>query len=384
MQQRGDRAPKQPWEKQVPVGGFGEEESDYEAVKPVGYEERLAFQREQGGKPPVSRPLPPRPPAPPAWRPPAPPMGQPLPPGGTRPQVPQITREHTHPFPPQTGQQPPLPPEPPLQEVPMERSRELMEKKGPFWTPVGEKMVDKPKKSRTLQHVLIFLAVALVVGILLRSVLFTVRAAKVSGNIHMTETEILQTAGIALGQNMFSLDEGAVERQVNANHYLSFVRLRRDWPDGVTLFVEERVPTAYANAYGMLFLLAADGTVLEDSSDIDTLPSLPLVQGLQAGTVMVGRKITTGSVTKLQAYTEIMEEVRIQGCLSQISVLNMSNVDNIFLVTTDGYTVQLGSKADIRAKIGAMRAVRLKLIEMDVTGGTIFVNEDPIHPTYMP
>ena len=53
-------------------------------------------------------------------------------------------------------------------------------------------------------------------------------------------------------------------------------------------------------------------------------------------------------------------------------------------VTTDGYTVQLGDRNDLRAKIGAMRAVRLKLIELGKEDGTINVADDPVHPTYMP
>lgn len=74
----------------------------------------------------------------------------------------------------------------------------------------------------------------------------------------------------------------------------------------------------------------------------------------------------------------------LQGCLEQISVLNLADVDNILLVTTDGYTVQLGEQTDLRAKIGAMRAVRLKLIELGKEKGTINVADDPVHPTYMP
>ena len=280
-----------------------------------------------------------------------------------------------------------------------------MEKRGDFWKPVGEKPKAAPKdKSRTVKpkarpkprraarprknHVfrglLMFLAVAFGVGMLVRSVLFSVRAAQVSGNVQMTEAEVLNIAGISLGENMFELDESEIARRINANHYLSFQRLRLDWPDGVTLFVTERVPSAYTNAYGMLYILAEDGTVLEDSNDIDALPDLPLVQGFQEGDVVVGRKIASDTSEKLITYTALMEELQTQEYLTRISVLNISDVDNIFLVTTDGYTVQLGNRNDIRAKVGAMRAVVDKLKELGNEGGTINIADDPVHPTYMP
>ena len=156
------------------------------------------------------------------------------------------------------------------EELLRERSPELMEKRGDFWKPVGEsakdkpkdkpkekpqakpaskvKLVPKPRKNHVLRGLLLFLAVAFGVGVLVRSVLFSVRAAQVSGNVNMSEAEVLDVAGIAVGQNMFELDEEEVSRRINANRYLSFERLRLDWPDGVTLFVNERVPCAYTQA----------------------------------------------------------------------------------------------------------------------------------------
>ena len=469
------------WENQPPASGhgFGAAEDDaYEMVKPVGYEARLAFERERDAQtgayrvpypagsrstvpvagqatarpmqPPMqnlprrmyrvngTQPVPPgtysqtRPTAP------MPPQGQAarntMPMTGAQPSVPPRTYSQTrltaHVPPirysqvrpavsmppvkqasgrmsrtPMTEPQPPIPPQatessfqplsPDVQAAVAERSPELMEKKGDFWKPVEDKPKPKtqkhppvqqgmPRKNHVLRNVLIFLLVALAVGLVIRGTVFTVRAAQVSGNVRMSDEAILQEAGVSLGMNMFELNESDVARRINANRYLSFEKLRMDWPDGVTLFVTERVPSAYVKAYGMLYTLAGDGTVLEESGDIDAALALPEVRGLQEGSVTVGRKIVSESSARLRAYTALIEEMSLQGCLEQISVLNLADVDNILLVTTDGYTVQLGEQTDLRAKIGAMRAVRLKLIELGKEKGTINVADDPVHPTYMP
>lgn len=470
-----------PWENQPPASGhgFGAAEDDaYEMVKPVGYEARLAFERErdaQTGSYRVPYPAGSRSTVPVAGqataRPMQPPMQnlprrmyrvngtQPVPPGtysqtrptapmppqgqaarntipmtGAQPSVPPRTYSQTRltaPVPPSgysqvrpvvsmppvkqasgrmsrtpmTEPQPPIPPQatessfqplsPDVQAAVAERSPELMEKKGDFWKPVEDKPKPKtqkhppvqqgmPRKNHVLRNVLIFLLVALAVGLVIRGTVFTVRAAQVSGNVRMSDEAILQEAGVSLGMNMFELNESDVARRINANRYLSFEKLRMDWPDGVTLFVTERVPSAYVKAYGMLYTLAGDGTVLEESGDIDAALALPEVRGLQEGSVTVGRKIVSESSARLRAYTALIEEMSLQGCLEQISVLNLADVDNILLVTTDGYTVQLGEQTDLRAKIGAMRAVRLKLIELGKEKGTINVADDPVHPTYMP
>jgi len=494
MQPRREPEQEAGRETKIPGGRSGfvqRDESSYEAVKPVGYEARMAFEREQAARrngvrpstpgrtaympprgqtnaarpsypppgalqphpmagrtyrpaqgsgglgqrsvppqgtpmprqgtspqrsvPPQGTPMPPQGTSPQRG---IPPQGTPMPPQGTSPQrtVPQqsapITPQGTIPqrsVPPQGTPMPPqgtpmprqgtspqrsVPPQATAPvpemgpgEIPMERSPELMEKRGDFWKPVGETAAEtkrKPRRNRIWLGVLLFLGVALVIGMIVRGVVFTVRAAQVSGNVVRTDEQILKTAGISLGQNMFSLDAENVARRVNGDHYLQFERLRMDWPDGVTLFVTERTPVAYANAYGMLYILAADGTVLENSDDIDNLPELPMVQGFQEGNIVVGKKVAPTASGRLRAYTTIVEELSIQGCLSQIQELNISQMDNIFLVTVDGYTVLLGNGDEIRAKVGAMRAVRLKLLEMEKTGGTINVSEDPVHPTYMP
>lgn len=470
-----------PWENQPPASGhgFGAAEDDaYETVKPVGYEARLAFEREraaQTGNHRMTYPAGSRPAAPGAGqasvRAMQPPMQnlprrmyrvngtQPVPPGtysqtrptapmppqgqaarntmpmtGAQPSVPQRMYSQTRPTAPvppsgysqvrpavsmppvkqasgqmsrtpMTEPQPPIPPQatessfqplsPDVQAAVAERSPELMEKKGDFWKPVEDKPKPKtqkhppvqqgmPRKNHVLRNVLIFLLVSLAVGLVIRGTVFTVRAAQVSGNVRMSDEAILQEAGVSLGMNMFELNESDVARRINANRYLSFEKLRMDWPDGVTLFVTERVPSAYVKAYGMLYTLAGDGKVLEESGDIDAALALPEVRGLQEGSVTVGRKIVSESSARLRAYTALIEEMSLQGCLEQISVLNLADVDNILLVTTDGYTVQLGEQTDLRAKIGAMRAVRLKLIELGKEKGTINVADDPVHPTYMP
>ena len=283
-----------PWENQPPASGhgFGAAEDDaYETVKPVGYEARLAFEREraaQTGNHRMTYPAGSRPAAPGAGqasvRAMQPPMQnlprrmyrvngtQPVPPGtysprptapmppqgqaarntmpmtGAQSSVPPRTYSQarsTVPMPPQgqaarntvsmtgaqspvppirysqvrpavsmppmkqasgrmsrtpmTEPQPPIPPQatessfqplsPDVQAAVAERSPELMEKKGDFWKPVEDKPKPKtqkhppvqqgmPRKNHVLRNVLIFLLVALAVGLVIRGTVFTVRAAQ--------------------------------------------------------------------------------------------------------------------------------------------------------------------------------------------------------------
>ena len=73
----------------------------------------------------------------------------------------------------------------------------------------------------------------------------------------------------------------------------------------------------------------------------------------------------------------------MQETISQISELNLSDVDNLYLVSVDGFTVRLGDDANIQAKIGSMRAVFDYLRANSLSRGSVDVT-DYVKPTYIP
>ena len=86
---------------------------------------------------------------------------------------------------------------------------------------------------------------------------------------------------------------------------------------------------------------------------------------------------------QMDAYELLMEEIFLQGFSDQVSELNLSNPDSLYLITTDGYTAHLGDMTEMRAKIGTVRAVVAKLREMGKEGGVIEASV-PAVATYTP
>ena len=75
--------------------------------------------------------------------------------------------------------------------------------------------------------------------------------------------------------------------------------------------------------------------------------------------------------------------MKVQGCIDRIADVDLSDTGSILLTTRDGYTVWLGDRSNIHAKIRSLLLVQDQLIMMEKQGGTINVN-NPESPIYTP
>lgn len=61
----------------------------------------------------------------------------------------------------------------------------------------------------------------------------------------MTRDEAMQIAGIQTGKNIFRIDLGAAERQLQKIEQIDKVVIERDWPDRLSIRITKRVPVAW-------------------------------------------------------------------------------------------------------------------------------------------
>jgi len=251
--------------------------------------------------------------------------------------------------------------------------------------PSGSSMppVQPAKKGHGLKTVLMILALLVVVGVILHSTLFKVRTIAVYGNVNFTDEEIVLQSGMAVGQNILAVDKKQVEERINQNRYLKFQSLRRDYPDAITLVVYERVPCTSLKSLGVQYTLDKTGMVLEATQVLTPEEGLVVLTGMKVNKAVVGRTIEPEDARQLALYEEILYELESKGMLEGISELNVSDLDNLYLVSVDGYSIHLGSAEQIGAKLISYTAVREALIGMGKYGGTIDVSS-PVYPTYIP
>lgn len=240
-----------------------------------------------------------------------------------------------------------------------------------------------PRKGRKLRVFLFVLGLVVLAVILLQQFLFQLRRFQVIGNSHRSPAEILSYAGLSLGDNILYLNKDRVIEGINADRYLIFKDMVRDYPDGLIIRVEERVPCAYVRYMGVQYTLDREGMVLEHSEVLAEDRSLVAVSGLDIKECRRGVVFSSKTTARYQAYLDVMSELWLQGAIGEIVACDFLTSGDVQLVAANGMTIRLGDTTDVRAKIGAAKGVLLWLSEMGYEGGNIDVSR-PIYPTYRP
>ena len=108
-----------------------------------------------------------------------------------------------------------------------------------------------------------------------------------------------------------------------------------------------------------------------------------MVGGLNIRRCKLGETVQLQSDRQMSVYTELLVELKVMSALNDVSELDLSDMDNLFLVSRDGYTVRLGDSSGLHAKLRAMLLTREHLSATGHSGGTIDVST-PVNPTYTP
>ena len=252
------------------------------------------------------------------------------------------------------------------------------------WEPMNAAPNPPPARKRSgVRTVILSLILICAVAVLLNESVLKIRNVAVVGNYAVSWDQVVAAAGLNGSVSYFALNEKKIAAGINANRYLVFQRMEKEFPSSVTLYVRERVARANVQVMGVTFQLDEEGMVLERRGTTQPADDLIAVTGFQAKEVRVGSFIVPGMASQLDAYKQLMEEIFLQGFSGQVSELNLSDPDSLYLITVDGYTVHLGDTSDLRAKIGTVRAVVAKLREMGRYGGVIEASV-PAVATYTP
>ncbi|HVL06185.1 MAG TPA: FtsQ-type POTRA domain-containing protein [Acidimicrobiales bacterium] len=184
------------------------------------------------------------------------------------------------------------------------------------------------------------------------SVLLDLDRVVVEGVVHTSPEEARFASGLRIGEPMLDIDEGAVDRAVEALPWVKQASVRREWPGRVRIVVVEREPVAVAEAApGAMALIDGTGRVLEWVPVPP--PGLPVLAGLRpAGSP--GTTLGADGVASLQVALALPAELR-----PRISGLAPAAGDGgeVELRLDPEGMVRLGPPDDLDRKFTAIRAV---------------------------
>lgn len=227
---------------------------------------------------------------------------------------------------------------------------------------------------------LVAITIALIV---ITETLFRVRAVRVIGCEDKTPYEIVAISGLVQGDSILGIDEKDVEAAFRGDHTIIYKGMKKAYPDTVYLYIEERKPVAVMRWLGMQYLLDEEGLVMEEQSSMTLPADMPIVTGFNVSNVNAGQQLMVRSEKQLEAYSEIMKELRLQLYTRGITEINLANPNSIYLITAEGIAVHMGNGDYIQAKICALRTYMAYLRQLGKTSGMLDVTI-PEDAKYMP
>jgi cell division protein FtsQ len=110
---------------------------------------------------------------------------------------------------------------------------------------------------------------------------FAVKEIQLTGAIRTTRDDVLQLAGISLGDNLFKINPLAVEERLVKDHWIRQAHVTRGLPTTLHVEIEEREAVAVAVVAGHLLLVTQQGDAFkevapEDPSDLPSITGVAI------------------------------------------------------------------------------------------------------------
>ena len=190
----------------------------------------------------------------------------------------------------------------------------------------------------------------------LTSPTFLLKETTFSGLQRAAPGELLKLSGLTVGQNLWALDVGALERTMSAHPWVRTVEVTRRFPSSVSVEVSEHVPAALA-VLGDLYLLDEEGEPFKRLQPGDRL-DLPLITGVDRESYLGDEAGTRERYRRALAVVEAYAATQ-PGKAERLSEVRVSPQGTV-LVMADGMEVRLG-EGETDAQLRKLARVREEL-----------------------
>lgn len=172
---------------------------------------------------------------------------------------------------------------------------------------------------------------------------FSIKAVTITGTRDLTEAEVLSLAGVGPRNSLVFLNVADLRTRLRAVPLIKDASVSKLYPNRLLIEIEERQPTALWQKDGIVSLVAADGTPIDDLKD-PRYSRLPLVVGV-------------GANGHLSEYAEVLDAA---GDLRDRIRAGIYVAGRRWTLKTDG-----GLEIDLPEKDPATAVARLALLEHD-------------------
>ncbi len=229
----------------------------------------------------------------------------------------------------------------------------------------------KRKKIRRRITVTLLLLIGISIGLCFTPI-FHVEEIRVSGAYRIPPEEIAAASGVAVGQNIFTFNVHDVAESIQLLPYVKGVTVRRQYPDVLSLEVQEETPVAGVTVGGMFVLLNESAKVLEAGGERWAYAVPLLIQG-EIGNYTLGEKLPIDQEGQFPVLLKVAVSAAQHQLSDRIQAIYFTNRD-IYLKLSDTLRVKFGAADKPDSRMTMLKAVLDSLPEgssglLDLTDG---------------
>lgn len=223
------------------------------------------------------------------------------------------------------------------------------------------------KRNAFLKIIVWAIALLLIAGVTIAfgKLLFSLDTIIVDGTGHYSYTQLLKTADVKKGNIIFFVSEKKISQKLVQNYaYVKSVKLEKQYPDTITITIEEEIPQYYIELQKEYFLLSAELRVLDRFYDEEKLlefaPDVQLIEVPTVSRAVVAETLSFASDSASRHTDEALAFLSESRLYDGISKVDFSNRFDLTVVYENRMEIHFGSFKDFSYKldlaIGMVRA----------------------------
>ena len=214
---------------------------------------------------------------------------------------------------------------------------------------------------QTMAMSVLVVAVIAVLPVILCSQEFVVRGVMVVGNRNLLREEVITQSGVKTGDNLMSISSHKLREELEKNRYIEYLSHGFDYRGTLTLRINERLGMAVVNELGLYYVLDEDGMVLEVAGSAYPVEVAgPKVSGFVIdpnSRITVGEKLPVHDRAQLEGMQDVLSALEDTNMLARTALLDVSNMENMYIMTAEGAKIVLGDTSGITTKLLIAREV---------------------------
>ncbi len=227
-------------------------------------------------------------------------------------------------------------------------------------------------KSRAGLYMLLLLLGLIALAVVIGLKVFEVTAIEVTGNDTMTADSVIALSGITKGENIFKVNLGQTKKNLESDPLVEVLSIERIFPDKIRIDIRLRKP------HGAVAYLGTYAVIDETGFALDVRPDLPagqypLITGVEIEPPAKGKPITGLESPVTQVMGKLLTALYDNKAISCVSEADLSQLENIRLLTAEGLRIEIGKPTDLEKKAQWIACSVPELRSKGFTTGVLYV-----------